>query len=375
MSYPVTANKRFHVALSHKIMSMVFTAGLALAGCAVGNMEEEEIYGHGETPENMAAGEGELYDENPYEPYSLGKADSPEYEIPEIPDLVNPEIIVSLDALNILLMDRATGYSRVYPTGVGKLGSSGYSYTPVGHFATGPDTNDNWWYMASRYYPSYYDGLPFLRLTTLNSRGLATYGMHGPVTSSLIRGYVSSGCMRMAPEDIIELFWAVRNHPSTPVSIQREWIYDAIGQRVDVGSEVILWEPDEEVSYGASIGPMETDEPYPSELPPFVGSPCTIDAECSFSSNGAQGWCYRYGSDTEAQRGFCTISCEGYCPDHPSHATTFCVESEGEGMCVSQSEVTNQWCEDLPGTVTESVSRFVGSSNAPQTEKFVCLPE
>lgn len=348
-----------------KIIHFTLVIAFAAAGCAVGHgMDENEEYA-----------EGEAYDENPYAPYMLGKADSVQYEVPDLPDLVRPEIIVSLDGLNILLMDRATGFRRVYPTGVGRLNSNGASITPMGHYATGPDIRDSWWYMAARYAPSYFHGLPFLRLTILNSRGLPTYGFHGPTTPTLIRDYVSAGCMRMARNDIIELFWAVRNHASTPVTIQKEWIYDAAGQRVDLDTDVVLWEADEAIPFGASVGPR-SDEPFVNETAPFVGTPCIEDSDCNFTATGGRGWCYVHGSDPAALEGFCTVSCEGYCPDSPGYATTFCVdlEGEGEGACVSRSEATNFWCDDMPETESRLASRFIGSSSAVQAEQVVCWP-
>lgn len=184
-----------------------------------------------------------------------GKFDLPRYDIPgDLPTLVAPEIIVSLDGLTVHLFDRETGFQVVYPAGVGQK-LRGRSITPTGHFASGPDAKDSWWYVARRNVPDYFGGFPFLRLTALNANGAATYALHGPITDVLERGYVSHGCVRMDAFDIIDLFWMVKAHPSTPVTIQREVERDAAGRVVDVGRVPVLWEPGDEIAFGASVGP------------------------------------------------------------------------------------------------------------------------
>lgn len=230
-----------------RLVSLLSLAALVI-GCAEGF--------DGEDPE-LGVGEGVDYDaENPNAPLDDGKADLPRYAVPtDLPMLVAPEIIVSLDGLTVHLFDRATGFSAVYPAGVGTKNARGVSITPTGHFKTGPQTSDGWWYAARRTVPEYFGGFPFLRITARNSVGQNTYGLHGPITSELIRGYVSHGCVRMASDDIIRLFWMVRNFPDTPVTIQREVELDANGRRVDVGTKPALYRPGEPIRFGASVGP------------------------------------------------------------------------------------------------------------------------
>lgn len=210
----------------------------------------------GEDPE-VGIGEGVDFDEeNPDQPLDDGKSDLPRYPIPtDLPALEAPEIIVSLDGLTVHLFDRATGFQAVYPAGVGVKNSAGRSITPTGHFATSANTNDSWWYVARRTIPEYFGGFPFLRITARNRNGYNTYGLHGPITEELIRGYVSHGCVRMASDDVIRLFWMVKQHPSVPVTIQREVERDAAGNAVDVGTTPELWAPDATITYGASVGP------------------------------------------------------------------------------------------------------------------------
>jgi hypothetical protein len=231
---------------------MRFVASLlvfALVGCVD---SPESI----DDPEAGTGTEGVDFDQdNPNAPMDDGKSDIPRYAIPtDLPQLVAPEIIVSLDGLTVHLFDRATGFQAVYPAGVG-VKQNGRSITPRGHFKTGVDTSDTWWYVARRTNPDYFAGLPFLRLTARNSAGANTYALHGPITEELIRGYVSHGCVRMATTDIIRLFWMMKQHPSAHVTIQKEVELDARGRAVDVGRTPALWAVGQQITFGASVGP------------------------------------------------------------------------------------------------------------------------
>ncbi|MBP6629049.1 MAG: L,D-transpeptidase [Kofleriaceae bacterium] len=228
------------------ILLSLFTS-LTTVACAVEDDADPEVGGY----------EGVDFDEeNPGANLEDGKFDGPAYRVPtNLPTLTAPEIIVSLDGLTVHLFDRDTGFQAVYPAGVGVLGRSGRSITPTGHFETGDDTTDRWWFVERRSSPAYFAGLPFLRLTAQNSVGANTYALHGPITDRLIRGYVSHGCVRMARQDIIDLFWMVRTHPSIPVTIQKEVERDEAGRAVDVGTTPDLYEVGDDIRYGASVGP------------------------------------------------------------------------------------------------------------------------
>ena len=229
-------------------MKVLALIALSLGACAeapVGDDPEEGSY------------EGVDYDQdNPDSPLFDEKSDAPRYAIPtDLPQLVAPEVIVSLDGLTVHFFDRATGFQKVYPAGVGVKNSGGKSITPTGHFSTGDNTADTWWYVARRTVPDYFGGFPFLRLTARNSDGANTYALHGPITEQLIRGYVSHGCVRMKSDDIIRVFWMAKQHASMPVTIQKEVELDAAGRRVDVGRTPTLWAESAAINYGASVGP------------------------------------------------------------------------------------------------------------------------
>ncbi len=342
---------------SRSLTAALIVAGIS--GCAAPGPSGID----GEDPDYF---EGIAYDDGLTEaPADFGKADLPTpYRTPrDLPELVSPEIIISLEGLSVHLFDRATGFSRVYPAGPGVLGRNGRSVTPTGHFATGPDASNRWWYTPSRWDPEYFAGYPFLRLTIENSSGYNTYGLHGPITDTLIRDYVSHGCVRMEKEDIVELFFLVRRHPSTPVTIQQELERDAAGDVVDVGREPTLWAVGTRIEYGASVGPRG------GEPVGFVGDVCESDADCGNFSGGDAYFCH--------PAGFCTLRCEGYCPDRRGYASTFCVEdpeAPGAGTCVQKVDGRNASCALIPGTAPETTARFVGSSSAPATTSNVCLP-
>jgi len=321
---------------------------LALTACAA-EVDDPDFYA-----------EGEVFDRHGRTSLDADDVDKGvPYEEPELPELVAPEVIVSLDGLTVHLFDRATGFNRVYPAGVGVLGRSGQSITPTGHFATSDDTDDGWYYIASRWTPSYFEGYPFLRLDAKNSRGQHTYGLHGPITDPLRRDYVSHGCVRMAKPDIVEVFFAVASHPSTRVTIQKEVELDAEGQPVDVGTEPALFAPDEVIPYGASVGP-HPDDPQLG----FVGAPCAEDAECMHG-----GFCH--------EAGFCTVACAGYCPDRAGVAGTFCVTDpadEARGICTLRVDPSNHECATVPGSMPAFVARHVGDSDVTVVETDACVP-
>lgn len=103
----------------------------------------------------------------------------------------------------------------------------------------------------------------------------------------------------------------------------------------------------------------------------FVGDSCADHADCTFSDGATAASCYTHGGG-----GFCTLPCEGFCPDQPGKAPTFCTSLDGgqTGSCVSKSASLNGQCASIPGTSATSVERFVGSSGAAATTAIACVP-
>jgi V8-like Glu-specific endopeptidase/subtilisin-like proprotein convertase family protein len=123
----------------------------------------------------------------------------------------------------------------------------------------------------------------------------------------------------------------------------------------------------------AVAGPAPA-EPTPTSAT-FVGSPCETDADCGFEQAGTPGFCYDF--DTARGRyGFCSLPCQGYCPDRSGFAPTFCIASDSPdtGICVQQAHSLNRDCDAIEGTLATETPRFIGTSSAPQAMRRVCAP-
>ena len=277
-----------------------------------------------------------------------------------LPALQDPEIVVSLDGLTLHLRDRAGGYDKVFPIGPGAL-ENGRSLTPTstsyptGVFYTGTNTTEvqdgRWGY----YYPCriwheergvrtpVFAGLPFIRLAGPPSAG---YGLHGPIDQftlpsggKLRRGYVSHGCVRMAAEDIVEVYARIRGRPKTPVRIQQEVERLSSGVAVDLPAK-------------------------------WIGAECRANADCNFPGGTCR-------IPQGASIGSCTLPCTKGCPDRAGEATTFCVNdpqspTSSTGVCVPQSSSTwNDRCDRYAG-------RLVSKTGAARPDKSakadVCAP-
>lgn len=108
---------------------------------------------------------------------------------------------------------------------------------------------------------------------------------------------------------------------------------------------------------------------------PWIGSACVNDSECAFTADGESGFCNMFDDVDGTARGFCTIACQGFCPDRDGRASTFCIEaSPSHGMCASKAEELNRFCETIPGTVETERARFIGSSSASASTAAVCVP-
>lgn len=110
----------------------------------------------------------------------------------------------------------------------------------------------------------------------------------------------------------------------------------------------------------------------------FVGDACEVDVECNFASKVASAQCHRFrpeGGDFEA--GFCTLPCEGTCPDKAGASPTFCASLDGglTGRCVAKSHEVNQECAAIIGTMPVEADRFIGDSGASPASAEVCLPD
>ena len=96
----------------------------------------------------------------------------------------------------------------------------------------------------------------------------------------------------------------------------------------------------------------------------FVGDACRSDADCAFADDG---YCHA--------AGFCTLPCEGTCPNRRGWAAMFCApDAPDRGACVPRSSPLNEHCHYVPGTAARSLPRFVGASGLPVEWEVVCAP-
>jgi len=277
--------------------------------------------------------------------------------IPELEPLVDPAIVVSLDGLTLRLFDRAGSYDKVFPIGPGAI-DGGSSLTPTStHLPDGvfyaradkPARTDNvsrrravWaWNYQCRFWGDglpYFAGLPFVRL---EGTGRAVYGFHGPIDrftrpdgGQLRRGFVSHGCIRLAADDIVEVFALIQGH-KVPVRVQKAVERLEGGKAVDV-----------------------EDNWFQSE--------CEEDADCRYDG----GVCRK---NPYSGRGFCTASCESTCPDKLGYPTSRCVadpEAPEEGVCLLEPHVTTNACGRYDSFVDVSVPAF----GRQGVTREVCLP-
>jgi len=103
--------------------------------------------------------------------------------------------------------------------------------------------------------------------------------------------------------------------------------------------------------------------PRPCGSSKFIGDPCAQNADCMhdlcfYSSSGYPG-------------GMCTKSCTTLCPDMAGKPTTFCIDSNGAGRCVSRCD----WSR-YPGSGCRSGYDCVKlpRNKDPWVKRNVCLP-
>ncbi|MBA3456510.1 MAG: polysaccharide deacetylase family protein [Deltaproteobacteria bacterium] len=102
----------------------------------------------------------------------------------------------------------------------------------------------------------------------------------------------------------------------------------------------------------------------------FIGDACTTNAQCAFTAAGAAGRCH--------PAGFCTISCNGSCPDLAGKAPTFCIadasSTAAAGICSAKPSTYNTMCTALPRTAKRLTPRYIGTSTAVPAQAEVCAP-
>ncbi|MBI3071547.1 MAG: L,D-transpeptidase [Deltaproteobacteria bacterium] len=267
---------------------------------------------------------------------------------PSLAELPNPEIIISLKGLTLHLIDRSTGFSRVYPVGVGQIQSSGNSLSSYPVRATGRNTFSivnietckTWWTdPANGKRSPVFAGMPFIRFYN-------GFGIHGPIDNfkaqnggTLRRGYVSHGCIRMESADVLEVAALIggrdgRAKATIKILRENETERDAAGLAIDVPQK-------------------------------WIGSECKTNVDCNFAGGVCQ--------TTSAGHGVCSAPCERVCNyDKYGYSPTYCVAdpTTGAGMCASRPSGFNNWCKRFDGTKSTTLKRHRTTTNVS-----VCYPK
>lgn len=110
----------------------------------------------------------------------------------------------------------------------------------------------------------------------------------------------------------------------------------------------------------------------------WIGDPCMNDLDCAFNASGEIGRCFLEHHPSSGV-GFCSISCNGFCPDITNAAPTFCVSSNDLGLnvggiCMSKSCANNDYCQRYSGFKISTVNRYIGNSSAHTMTADVCVP-
>jgi hypothetical protein len=272
--------------------------------------------------------------------------------IPNLPVLRDPVITISIDGLSLRLVDRAGGYDKTFPVGVGAIdtetGSSTFgeslSYWPLQNYNTNdyslkPSTTTPckiWWTDPETGERSpVFAGLPFMSWS-------GSYAIHGPIDNfratnggNLRRGYVSHGCVRMEAADVLEVYARTKGIARVPVRVQREPERLADGTKNDVSSR-------------------------------WIGAECRSDSDCNF----ANGFCKQ---NRFSGRGVCSARCTRTCSDRAGYPTTFCVtdpDDTTKGMCVAKVTAVNAECR--PYDHFEPAVK--GRNGQPSVTANVCMP-
>ena len=259
--------------------------------------------------------------------------------LPTLPALPHPEIVVSLYGQSVHLIDRSTGFDKVFAAGVGAIDgdqtNSTYgdslSYYPI--IATGGtkftlktaniQSCKTWWTDPETGEKSpVFAGLPFMPW-------YGGYAFHGPIDNfraanggNLRRGFVSHGCIRMEAADVSELYARIHSAGSVPVTVQREPERTTDGVRVDVAQR-------------------------------WLGAECAVDGDCNYPGGVCR-------LNPVGGRGFCTARCTTSCADRAGAPTSYCAAdatTPGSGWCMLKVAPQNPDCRSYDHLVSTQVAR------------------
>jgi hypothetical protein len=269
-------------------------------------------------------------------------------------------------------------------------------------------------------------GLPFMRWKGAYGIHGPITNYRAANGGNLERGYVSHGCVRMEAADVVEVYARIRGEDDVPVHVQREPERQPDGARVDVADTWVGSECDTDADcafdggscHANAIGgrgfcTLACDRYCPDRWgapttfcvadPSAAGSGMCVAQETAKNFGcqpydhlvpetrarngepsrtarvcvpGSRGWigdrcltntdCHPSNSCDSA--GFCTQSCERYCPDDVGRPTTFCAAG---GSCLRQCTPESNGAECAAGSTC--VER--GRNGQSTTRRYVCEPE
>lgn len=128
----------------------------------------------------------------------------------------------------------------------------------------------------------------------------------------------------------------------------------------------------EDIEVARARGECVVDGPGLTSSEIWVGEPCADDRACDFQDGRCAAW---FDEDADELFGFCTASCDGFCPDAAGHPTSFCVDlGGGVGSCATTPASQNDFCRAIPGAEAHVLPRHVGASGAEEAYRSVCVP-
>lgn len=243
----------------------------------------------------------------------------------------------------------------------------------------------------------------------------------------LKRGFVSHGCIRMEGADVAELWAYIKGVTKVPVHVQKDIERKSDGTAVDVPSPFLLSEckADSDCAFKGGLCKANTlsgrgfctvacdytcEDRYGYPTTFCIKDPSsTTKGYCTYKASdfnyscrmydgfklvkseprngqptvkadvckpGSQGWigdrCVS-SSDcmtgntcqkaTGASYGYCTVTCQKYCPDKVGYASTFCVDGTCRARCESDAGCS-------AGSTCSTQKRY----NQPTVTSKVCMP-
>ena len=105
----------------------------------------------------------------------------------------------------------------------------------------------------------------------------------------------------------------------------------------------------------------------------WLGEPCDHDSHC-IQTRDVPATCV---VPDGARTGFCSVSCDGLCPDRAGHSGTFCGQAtmvglRTVGLCMAKAQAANGYCGHWPDFEPFDTNRYIESANVRAQTAVVC---